>query len=793
MVVAAVGIALLGGSMAATAGARRSATALDRFRAFSRADDAYVTPGAADIAAIDRLPQVEAAAYETYLGMVPAGADGRVDPADAGSINVYLRTPVVGPHDAIGRRRVIAGRDYNPSKATEAVIDEELAATRHLRPGSRLRMVAFSPAQIPDLFSGPEVPAPEGPTVDLTITGIVRLPVDLGAPAGPEEITYGSQMDLYVSPALYAARGAEIAAFGPPVVGEAQAILLRRGARDLAAFEAAVAALPGGAEALVQHGGSDADSVARDVRRAIAVETASLYALAVALALAGAALVGQGLARLARATSPELGSLRVFGAAPVTLALAAATPGAVVVLLIVALCPIVAVAASPLTPIGLARGAEVAPGAHVDATVVALGAAALAVVGLAAAGLTALPTVRRLRAVGGSGRERASRLARWMAAPGVPLSASMGARFALEPSIRRRAPLRYAAGVGGLAFAVLAGVVSYGASLDRLVADRALQGATWDIRLGNPNVSQFTPEDEDRLLATPGVAGASAVTSVEARGSVDGADTAIAGLERLAGAAGPRVVTGRLPSAPREVALGLRTAREVGARVGDEVQVSLDGVEVPMTVVGTAVLNPELSFTMDIGAGAIVTIDQLQAMSPQSAVNGMLVWVAQGASITDTIATLSRDFPNVARPAPAAEVRNLDRVRRMPGVLAQALVAAALSLLAVALFASARERRRELGILRALGATRHQITAALLWQGVWVYAGALVGLPVGVVVGRSVWMQVTEHLGTLAGPLVPYAFLGASALVGLGCALILALGPALEASRAPAANSLRAD
>lgn len=793
-VLSVVGALVFGGSLAALSGARRSATALDRFLKFSAAEDVYVTPSenGPDIEVIDALPQVAAAAYQTYLALVPEGDDGHADPADFGSISPYLYTPVVGPPDAIGRRRVIAGRDYDPTRSNEAVVDEELAASRHLRPGSHLRMVGFTPAQIPELFSGPESPAPAGPVVDLTITGIVRRPVDVHPTTDAAEMTYGSTMDMYISPAFYRAH-ADVASFDPPEPSEAQAVLLRHDADDIPAFEASIAALPGGGGITIQRGGSDAEDSARTARRGIAVETLCLYGLAAALALAGAALVGQGLARLARRSASDLSTLRALGMGPSALVGVAAAPGAVVVVLSALTAPLVALSASGLSPIGLGRTAEVAPGIRVDTPILVLGGVALLAAGLAAAGLSARPTVRSLQAATASLQQRTSRLADAMAAAGAPFTSTLGARFALEPSARRRAPLRYAVGVGGVAFIVVAAVTTYGASLEHLVEDRALQGATWDITLGNPNASNYTEDDRQRLLTNPVVAGASAVVSTPSRGTVGGLEAALAGIDQMSGAVGPRVVTGRMPTAPREVALGLRTAAKLGVTVGDRVRVSLDGVEESMTIVGTAVLNPGLSSTMDIGSGAVVTVEQLQRLVPYAVVNVMLVRVAPGVSTGEAIASLEHGFTNVGRPAPAVEVVNLHRVRSVPIVLAEALAAAALALLGVALVASSRERRREVGVLRSLGATRRQIAATLLWQGMWLYVGALAGLPVGIAVGRTVWDQVALRLGVLAGAEAPYAALARSALIGFVFALVLSGAPALRAASMTTARALRTD
>jgi putative ABC transport system permease protein len=133
-------------------------------------------------------------------------------------------------------------------------------------------------------------------------------------------------------------------------------------------------------------------------------------------------------------------------------------------------------------------------------------------------------------------------------------------------------------------------------------------------------------------------------------------------------------------------------------------------------------------------------------------------------------------------------------VRSIPVVLALALGGGAAALLAFALIVSVTNRRRELGVLRALGATRRQLTAALAWQAVWLYGvAALIGVPLGIVVGRLAWRRIDTDLGALVSPVVPVARVLLVAAVGLAVALLLAYVPARLALRTRASQSLRTE
>jgi hypothetical protein len=80
----------------------------------------------------------------------------------------------------------------------------------------------------------------------------------------------------------------------------------------------------------------------------------------------------------------------------------------------------------------------------------------------------------------------------------------------------------------------------------------------------------------------------------------------------------------------------------------------------------------------------------------------------------------------------------------------------------------------------------------MAWQGV-VSAGTivLVGLPVGVVVGRAIWRRFADGLGVGAGPITPWLLL----LVPLcgTVATIATLHPARRARRTSVATLLRVE
>jgi putative ABC transport system permease protein len=105
---------------------------------------------------------------------------------------------------------------------------------------------------------------------------------------------------------------------------------------------------------------------------------------------------------------------------------------------------------------------------------------------------------------------------------------------------------------------------------------------------------------------------------------------------------------------------------------------------------------------------------------------------------------------------------------------------------------AAHERRRELGLLRAVGAERGQVRASLRWESAYVAAlGALTGLALGALLS---WAAV----GVLSGeqelpwrvPAVQLAVLFAAGTLG---GLVAGTRPAARAARADILPAIAAD
>jgi ABC-type antimicrobial peptide transport system permease subunit len=95
-------------------------------------------------------------------------------------------------------------------------------------------------------------------------------------------------------------------------------------------------------------------------------------------------------------------------------------------------------------------------------------------------------------------------------------------------------------------------------------------------------------------------------------------------------------------------------------------------------------------------------------------------------------------------------------------------------------------------VLKALGFTAAQVRHTVAWQSTALtLAGLVIGLPVGVALGRLLWTVFANQLGVLASPTTPPLYLALIVPAGLIVANLVAAVPALLASRTRPALVLR--
>ena len=94
--------------------------------------------------------------------------------------------------------------------------------------------------------------------------------------------------------------------------------------------------------------------------------------------------------------------------------------------------------------------------------------------------------------------------------------------------------------------------------------------------------------------------------------------------------------------------------------------------------------------------------------------------------------------------------------------------------------------------MKVIGFVRSQVAAAVCWQSTTIaLIGIVLGVPIGIALGRVIWRAFASNLGVVPVEIVPVRLvflLAAGALVG---GVLLALVPATLASRTRPAVALR--
>ncbi|HXO57844.1 MAG TPA: FtsX-like permease family protein, partial [Mycobacterium sp.] len=141
-----------------------------------------------------------------------------------------------------------------------------------------------------------------------------------------------------------------------------------------------------------------------------------------------------------------------------------------------------------------------------------------------------------------------------------------------------------------------------------------------------------------------------------------------------------------------------------------------------------------------------------------------------------------------------AEIINYKTMGSIPTFLAAGLAAGAVFAVGLTLAASVRRRRRELALFKTLGFTRRQLQLTVGWQAtVTATIGAIIGLPVGIVLGRSLWDLFAHELYVVPAPSVSAVDMVLVVVGAIVLANLVAAIPGRIAARTPAALVLRAD
>ena len=449
------------------------------------------------------------------------------------------------------------------------------------------------------------------------------------------------------------------------------------------------------------------------------------------------------------------------------------------------------------TPIGDARTIEPSPGMEIDLSVLLVGTAVTLLVvtlGLMALAWRALATRTPLRR---------TPLAGLAARVGLAVPAVLGIRIGLEPE-RGGAPVRSSILAVAVGATAITGALAYTSSAQHLRETPAWLGLTFD-DLADVGENPDGVAIAERARAWPEVEAVSHILLFLPPLAL-GPDRRLA--QVIAFSTGPRalqpaVIDGRAPDGVDELFLSPKLAALLGADVGDRLDAAFDASEftggepaetapLSLQVVGigpvpvgdgrtihgatmtydgaVAALPPEMTADFEEGPRTnVIVVDRAdgvteEAIAERFAAEGVVL--GEGGIDRETIAA------NLVSVDPTS-------TESAPDLLAGIMALLAGGVLAYGLAITVSRNGRDLAVARALGLTPRMLRRSARWAAAAFAAAALVvGVPIGLVVGRIIWRTYAVNLGVIPDPVVApgeiAAFVVATFLLALSAGTVAA-------------------
>lgn len=548
--------------------------------------------------------------------------------------------------------------------------------------------------------------------------------------------------------------------------------------------------------------------------RSITPEALALGVFGLLTALAALAIAGQLIARLVRRAASDSRILRAMGADPRTTFIDGLI-GAMFAILIGSLLAIgVAIALSLLAPIGPVRpylGARI----NIDWTVLGTGFALFVI---------ALSVITASFAYRSQPHRRAKAARRFIRSSfgptrlagnaGLPVAAVTGIGFALETGGgRRTVPMRSAILGAAIALIIVGATTTFATSLRTLVSSPPLYGWNWSAALnggggvGDLPKAIIAPLAADRDIATTS-------NAYFATLRIDGEPVPVMG-EDPGATIQPPLLSGHDMQSAGQVVLGTSTLEMLHKTVGDTVVVASGRSKgTTLQIVGTATMpafGQSGGSHLEMGVGAVlnytlIPLFERDIFDLPPGPNAILIRYRPGVSATAGGKSIQHAvdvagggggnspgnlYNSIERPAEIVNYRSLGNT---PIELGAVLSGGALIALGLTLLSSVRRRRRDIALLKALGFSRRQVVVTVAVQStIAVGLGAIIGIPVGILVGRTLWDLFANSIHAVPRIVVPTTTLLIIAALALVLANVIAALPARLAARTSPAILLRAE
>ena len=715
------------------------------------------------------------------------------------------------------RLAVIEGRRAEQNRAGEIMMTSTAAKLLNVHVGQLVPLGFYTQAQLGKPGFGTPRVAPRL-MVRARLVGIVTLNNEVLQDDVDQAFGF-----TFLTPALVR----EAAAVSPdPITPTLYGLKLDHGDRGVARVERELVRLVPPGFTYEFHA---TPSIVEQMELSLKPESVALGVFGIIAGLVCLVLGLQAISRQLGSADEDRAVLRALGAGPAVTAADGLIGVLAAVVLGSLLAGAVAIGLSPLGPIGPVRPVYPDPGIAVNWGVLGTGFAIL-VIGLGtAAAAVSYRRATHLAAGGERGAARHSRVSRGAETAALPVAGAVGVRFALEPGQGRTAvPVRSVLFAAVLAVVMVVATLTFATSLNTLVSHPPLYGWNWNYALYPTNA--VPPQALNLLRHDPHVAGWAGLDYTDAQ--IDGQAVPII-LGSPGAKVSPPILSGHDLDGKDQIVLGAATLSLLHKHVGDTVSLSYETAKdapeyIPPTklvIVGTATF-PAVGYDSfvaehtSMGTGALVSTGiqspamQRATQSPDPNLNGpelVVVRLRPGVSATAGRADMRR-IARAANKVLAADPRgvgndvsvlgtlrpaqivNYRTVGSTPVILAVGLAAGAIVALGLTLAASVRRRRRDLALLKTLGFTQRQLAAAVAWQAtVIAAAGIILGIPLGIVLGRQLWILFARNINAVPDPAVPVLSVLLVAIGALVFANLDAALPGLDAAHTPAALALRAE
>jgi len=544
----------------------------------------------------------------------------------------------------------------------------------------------------------------------------------------------------------------------------------------------------------------DRADIDRSVERATRPTVAALNLFAIVALLATVAVFGIATARVCRRAEVESRRLMELGATPPQRVGAAVIPSLVAIAVGVVGAIGVGALLSPIGPLGSVRplvsATDISAPVWLSLLVVVPFAAALALM----AALVAIAMVRRALRTTTQPPRKGTRLSRLVGTWWRP-SFTTGTNAALD--FRRPGT---AAAIVGCVVAVLCvcGALIFDSNVRTLVEDPVEYGWPWDVAMIIG--AGYGDADADAIAAT--LVGNADVEGYEVYGMDSSSQFGDVGVPVIYGY--PEfdtpefpIVSGRPARNANEAVLGTNTTARLGVSIGDEIALSSTSFnDREVVIVGTAVLpavGPFVSDRTGLGDGAFVILDEPANSTRTASLVGIRLRdrtdrdaFAAGLGPLENWSLIFEPPLVLTDSVRSAEIVNVTELRSAPLILIRLLALALFGGFALSIVVSVRDRQRELAILRVLGFRDSNLRASVRWQAfTMMFVGLIVGVPLGVLVGRSAWRAFANQLGVVPRASIPTWILITTIVGSVLLALVAAIVPARSATRTKSGLVLR--